>query len=404
MVETSNLLILRALLVIILLVIFSFFFFLPVFAQYSEKLTNLAKIAEKAEFIDVPTFTICTGWKESVMKKYNVRPNVFFFPPGNDTNLPINLRTLFDETTYKLSEDFSISISGDLSKPKPLKVGRNEINEKGIIWSFEVKENPAYSIGMCYVIIPDQILMRPIQDTLTISTARNHTDGKDEISKLFLQITSKDTFNIINYKTSDVMEQEFVSNDTYLKIDYTEENTEFLKDCSESPLYKCWAEKIVDTKEFNCTKKWGKCVSVVYSSLMQNVEHDIPECFDNSEEYCMLGLEGYKTYEKLRSTCLKQCQNKASRLEISKVEGGSIFTQGQVQLDIYFTVSSEKIFYKEYLIYDGIGMFGSIGGSLGLFVGFSIFDSLCPILEFLLKKLNFIQASKGKTQVHGSIL
>ena len=137
---------------------------------------------------------------------------------------------------------------------------------------------------------------------------------------------------------------------------------------------------------------------------MENVEHDIPECFDNSEEYCMLGLEGYKTYEKLRSTCLKQCQNKASRLEISKVEGGSIFTQGQVQLDIYFTVSSEKIFYKEYLIYDGIGMFGSIGGSLGLFVGFSIFDSLCPILEFLLKKLNFIQASKGKTQVHGSIL
>ena len=131
------------------------------------------------------------------MKKYNVRPNVFFFPPGNDTNLPSNttLRNLFDETTYKLSEDFSISISGDLSKPKPLKVGRNEINEKGIIRSFQVKENPTYGIGMCYVIIPDQIHMRPIQDTLTISIAKNLTDGND---RLFIQISSNDTFNTIN--------------------------------------------------------------------------------------------------------------------------------------------------------------------------------------------------------------
>ena len=196
MVEASDLLILRALLVIILLVIFSFFFFLPVFAQYSEKLTNLAKIAEKAETIDVPTFTICTGWKESVMKKYNVRPKIFFFPPDNNTNLPSNLKDLFDEATYKLSEDFSISISGDLSKPKPLKVGRNEINEKGIIWSFEVKENPAYSIGMCYVIIPDQIFMRPFQDTLAISIAKNLTDDGND--KLLIQISSNDTFNNIN--------------------------------------------------------------------------------------------------------------------------------------------------------------------------------------------------------------
>ena len=387
MVEASKLLILRALLVIILLVIFFFFFFVQVFEQYSERLTNTAKIVENAETIAVPTFSICTGWRESIMQKYNVGPNIFLFPPGDNTNLPLNttVRNLFDKTTYKISEDFSISISGDLSKPKPLKVGKNEIKEKGTIRSFKVKENPTYGIGMCYVIIPDQTLIRPIQDTLTISIARNLTDGNDEISKLFLQISSNDTFNIINVKTSDVMEYEFVSNDTYLKIDYTEENTRFIKDCSESSIFKCLAEKFAETKEFNCTKK---CVPVVFRSQMENIDHNIPECLDNSEEYCMLGLEGIKTSEKLRSTCLKQCQNKASRLDISKVKGASIYKLGQVQLDIYFTVSPEKIFYKEYLIYDGFGMFGSIGGSLGLFVGFSIFDSLSPILEFLLKKLD----------------
>ena len=129
------------------------------------------------------------------MKKYNVGPTILFFPPGNDTNLgDTTIRDLFYETTYTLSEDFSISISTDFSKPKPLKVGRNEIKEKGVIQSFQVKENPTYGVGMCYVIIPNQLLIRPFQ-VLAISIARNLTDGND---KLFIQISSNDTFNTIN--------------------------------------------------------------------------------------------------------------------------------------------------------------------------------------------------------------
>ena len=183
------------------------------------------------------------------------------------------------------------------------------------------------------------------------------------------------------------MEQEFVSNNRYIAINYMEESTEFVKDCSETPFFKCWAEQIAKTRVFNCSKI---CVPLVFHSIMENIDHDIPKCLDNPEEYCMIGLDGYKKYTMLKSTCLKQCLNKASRLDISEIKAKPLYTQGQVQLDIYFTVAPEKIRNKEYLIYDGVGMFGSIGGSLGLFVGFSIFDSLCPILEFLLKKLNFI--------------
>ena len=338
-------------------------FFLQVFEQYSEKLTNTAKITERAETIEVPTFTICTGWKESIMEKYNIGLINFMVPPDNDTNLPSTVKDLFAETTYKLSEDFSISISGDLSKPKPLEVGKNEIKEGGVIRRFQVKESPSIYNGMCYIIIPDEILMRPFHDTLAISIARNLTDGNDEISKLFIQISSNDTFNTINFKTStivnEVMEEEFVSNDTYMNIDYKLESTEFIKDCTESSFFKCWAEQIAETKEFNCTKK---CVPVVFRSIMEIFDHDIPECFDNSEEYCMLGIEGYKKIQILISTCLKQCENKASRLDINKVKSKPIYKQGQVQLDIYFKVSPEKITYKEYLIYDAVGMFGSIGG------------------------------------------
>ena len=166
-----------------------------------------------------------------------------------------------------------------------------------------------------------------------------------------------------------------------------EESTEFVKDCSETPFFKCWAEQIAKTRVFNCSKI---CVPLVFHSIMENIDHDIPKCLDNPEEYCMIGLDGYKKYTMLKSTCLKQCLNKASRLDISEIKAKPLYTQGQVQLDIYFTVAPEKIRYKEYFIYDGVGMFGSIGGSLGLFVGFSILDSLFSVFEFLLKKLNFI--------------
>ena len=191
----------------------------------------------------------------------------------------------------------------------------------------------------------------------------------------------------VNGIENGVMEQEFVSNDRYMAIEYMEESTEFVKDCNETSFFKCWAEQIAKSKDFNCSKK---CVPVVFRSIMENIDHDVPECLDNSEEYCMIGLGGYKKFQMLKSTCLKQCHKRASRLEISEIKAKPLYTQGQVQLDIYFTVAPEKIRNKEYLIYDGLGMFGSIGGSLGLFVGFSILDSLFPIFEFLLKKLKII--------------
>ena len=59
---------------------------------------------------------------------------------------------------------------------------------------------------------------------------------------------------------------------------------------------------------------------------------------------------------------------------------------GKVQIALLFIVTPEKIFYKEYLVYDAIGMFGSIGGSLGLCIGFSIFDTLCMFVDFAWKK------------------
>ena len=54
----------RAVILLILLVVFFYLFFWQVVTQYLEKLTNTAKIVQKSEVVEVPTFTICSGWKK----------------------------------------------------------------------------------------------------------------------------------------------------------------------------------------------------------------------------------------------------------------------------------------------------------------------------------------------------
>ena len=49
--------------------------------------------------------------------------------------------------------------------------------------------------------------------------------------------------------------------------------------------------------------------------------------------------------------------------------------------------STSKEVHEEVLIFDEIGLLGSLGGSLGLFVGFSIFGYATPILEAIYEKV-----------------
>ena len=52
---------------------------------------------------------------------------------------------------------------------------------------------------------------------------------------------------------------------------------------------------------------------------------------------------------------------------------------------LFYTVCYPEtvMVYEEYLIYDTIGMIGSIGGTLGLFIGFSFTNAITFILNYL---------------------
>ena len=315
------------------------------------------------------------------------------FPPDQDSNLPSNatVRSLFDDITFKMNREFVIALSGPVgfAKPIPLMVGMNEIKIENTSYMFEVMEVPTVPDGFCYIIIPDQVFMRPYQDMLALSIARNITKENEDMRKLLIQISSKETFNTLSTKMSGMknffIEEDFIANDTILQMVSTEENIELIKDCSETPFFKCFALKFAETQEYNCTKK---CVPILYDSLMRMIENNIPTCSNDVEEYCMSGLESSQTSLQLFASCPKQCKIRRSVIDRAKIKQKPLHQMGKVQLDIYFQVTPDRIFNREYLIYDGLGMFGSIGGSLGLFIGFSIYDTLCFIVDFVQKKFN----------------
>ena len=60
--------------------------------------------------------------------------------------------------------------------------------------------------------------------------------------------------------------------------------------------------------------------------------------------------------------------------------GNTKLDVAQVQFLVKFTSNSRTV-HEEMRLYDEIWLLGSLGGSLGLFVGFSLFDSVAVLFD-----------------------
>ena len=72
---------------------------------------------------------------------------------------------------------------------------------------------------------------------------------------------------------------------------------------------------------------------------------------------------------------------------ITKIERTQ-FNYDNLTISQFFLSFSEKvrIIHKEVLVFDEIGLLGSLGGALGLFIGFSFFGYISMLLDALLDK------------------
>ena len=84
---------------------------------------------------------------------------------------------------------------------------------------------------------------------------------------------------------------------------------------------------------------------------------------------------------------------------IAEAEPLKIFTNTSL-LDITMEFSSNiRTVHDEVYILDGIGLLGSLGGSLGLFIGFSFFGYIANIIDTFANVISskIIKVENGKT-------
>ena len=158
-------------------------------------------------------------------------------------------------------------------------------------------------------------------------------------------------------------------------------------DCIEESFYKCAVTQVINNnfqgkgwdKEWNCTKN---CFPSILLSLASN--DTTYECENYEQELC-----SFNSFEVYEVNCPKSCSiiQYLGRIDLWDYDGSNPNYSSFV-VYLRFSPPLTSTLYEEYVIYDVYGMIGSVGGTLGIFIGFSC-SSVLSLFTNLLKKQNF---------------
>ena len=255
-----------------LLVTFYFLYFESVFKQFSDGLTNLAVSRETVKSVQLPNITICSGFNEALFKEYEITKLYFTNPdPKAKVSKNSTVQRIFNDVTYQLKQDFQIGINFHWhSTPNRtvLTIGHNQVTYEEMMQTFDVKEVPSVSYGMCYVILPVKSLIIPTDNWYLVSIATN----KSLDAKIRIQFSSADNFNAMVYTTSvpgikQNMQETSLKYDSVTEAIFKEEITEFIKDCATQTFFKCWADNFWAAQPEDCTKK---CVPLYFGGILNS--------------------------------------------------------------------------------------------------------------------------------------
>ena len=120
----------------------------------------------------------------------------------------------------------------------------------------------------------------------------------------------------------------------------------------------------------------------------------LPNCAKLEDEICN---GGPKVWNKLLDEfpkCLKPCKMttyKDSQLELREPK---FLKTGQTLANFELIMNNIRKIEKQTLVYDTNDVIGAIGGSLGLFLGFSFFDVISRCLDLIMLLVNYLVSLK----------
>ena len=121
------------------------------------------------------------------------------------------------------------------------------------------------------------------------------------------------------------------------------------------------------------------CIPIEFSTLyeLSSNNHSFPLCTEQVPQNFQKAL----AFQELFDTCSKACTTFQYTGEMNAQFTGFTNDSKEAYIGYWFNYEDEVEVYEEYLIYEITSVIGSVGGTLGLFVGFSFFDISAKLIN-----------------------
>ena len=260
----------------------------------------------------------------------------------------------------------------------------------------KVKELPTFHNGMCYVI---ELMDRYIsKDSLTVTVKRNKgnemeyvkwtmTSDHDYLSETHLNMwidymPFKFTSlfgDMMNHKVKTVQTIRKPLKCTMYNDDYISEqqclvNDYFAKDFSPCPV---------------------KCIPVQMRGFRYiNGSSNLQNCKRLDDEICNGGPIVWKELENSFEKCIKPCRMSSYDQSLIEKKEMTYINVDEDEASFQFVNSDVSPVEKEVLLYDLSDVIGTIGGSLGVAVGISVFAIVSCCIDNFFELANIFQTKK----------
>ena len=244
---------------------------------------------------------------------------------------------------------------------------------------------------MCYIIKSKQSF---VFDSMTVTIEKKNVD----IGRLKVWLTSNYDFLVaisnINFRSyqfsvpfGEIYSTRITFKETIIKaLDCK------LSDIEYTSVQQCLVNIFISEHFSQCP---FKCITIQMKGFQYvNKSTNFIDCARLEDEICNEGPKVWTPLLNKFSACPKPCKittYKDSRLDLRE----PLFLKtGQTVANFALRKDNIRRIEKEVLVYDINDVIGAVGGSLGLFLGFSFFDVISKCLDYLIMPLvNYIISS-----------
>ena len=366
---------LKALVTLSLLALFSLFFLQDQIIAYLKNRSTISSRYETSERLEFPTITLCfdSATKLSVSKKYGftLARDKFYKEILNKS-----LAEVFDESSYILGRDFEVVFQhGESMKVGDFKAltwqPDSPLHEKTYL--FDVASIRTYDHGTCTKIQPKfEVEKAPLRFEFTVSFS-SKLSKEDIPTSLTLYLTSNKTWLGI----ADSIWPQF--NPLHEKVDFKRERTVFyLKNLDKyfrngaTNNTKCFEKLFWD---YNCATT---------CTLLDYYRGNLPLCLTVGELQCIWShiYANFSPFIDCFKTTLATTYSLVERIDNPiQTEINTTSTTLWVGL-----MTMEKEVQEEVKLLTTEDFIGSVGGSLGMFFGFSIYATFLYCIDQVLNR------------------